>query len=146
MHICLIWTLLVHSILGRFLLPYWNISFVHLNTYVPIHGLYLACVLMPGVYLAFTVPGIVTLGMINNVFYIPAMYMRCILANCHIPCTWPCKQLTFLPMSAPLAAQQPGSDWGEAWVQIEGPSRATGPRVPRWIPTGERLDQHGPVR
>jgi hypothetical protein len=32
MHICLIWTLLVHSILGRFLLPYWDVSFVRLNT------------------------------------------------------------------------------------------------------------------
>jgi hypothetical protein len=32
MHICLIWTLLVRSILGRFLLPYWDVSFVHLNT------------------------------------------------------------------------------------------------------------------
>ena len=32
MRICLIWTLLVHSILGRFLLPYWDVSFVHLNT------------------------------------------------------------------------------------------------------------------
>jgi hypothetical protein len=31
MHICLIWTLLVRSILGRFLLPYWDVSFVHLN-------------------------------------------------------------------------------------------------------------------
>jgi hypothetical protein len=31
MHICLIWMLLVHSILGRFLLPYWDVSFVHLN-------------------------------------------------------------------------------------------------------------------
>ena len=71
-----------------------------------IHGLYLACVLMPEVYLAFTVPGIVTLGMINNVFYIPAMYMRCMLANCHVPCTWPCKQLTFLLMwSWPKSAE-----------------------------------------
>jgi hypothetical protein len=82
---------------------------------IPIYGLYLAYIPihgilaintwlipgmcpMPGVYLAFTVPGIVTLGMINNVFYIPAMYMRCMLANCHVPCTWPCKQLTFLLM------------------------------------------------
>jgi hypothetical protein len=32
MHICLIWMLLVHSILERFLLPYWDVSFVHLNT------------------------------------------------------------------------------------------------------------------
>jgi hypothetical protein len=31
MHICLIWTLLVRSILGRFLLLYWDISFVCLN-------------------------------------------------------------------------------------------------------------------
>jgi hypothetical protein len=31
MHICLIWTLLVRSILGRFLLPYWDVSFVRLN-------------------------------------------------------------------------------------------------------------------
>jgi RNase H-like domain found in reverse transcriptase len=31
MHICLIWTLLVRFILGRFLLPYWDISFVCLN-------------------------------------------------------------------------------------------------------------------
>jgi hypothetical protein len=70
--------------------------------YVPIHGLYLACVLMPRIYLTFTVPGIVTLGMINNVFYIPAMYMGCMLANCHVPCTWPCKQLTFLLMCGSL--------------------------------------------
>jgi hypothetical protein len=32
MHICLIWTLLVHSILGRFLLLYWDVSFVRLNS------------------------------------------------------------------------------------------------------------------
>jgi hypothetical protein len=31
MHICLIWMLLVRSILGRFLLLYWDVSFVRLN-------------------------------------------------------------------------------------------------------------------
>ena len=35
MHICLIWTLLVRSILGRFLLLYWDVSFVCLNTCAP---------------------------------------------------------------------------------------------------------------
>jgi hypothetical protein len=35
MHICLIWTLLVRSILGTFLLPYWDVSFVCLNTEQP---------------------------------------------------------------------------------------------------------------
>jgi len=32
MHICLIWMLLICSILGRFPLPYWDVSFVCLNT------------------------------------------------------------------------------------------------------------------
>jgi hypothetical protein len=33
MHICLIWMLLVCSILGRFLLLYWDVSFVRLNKF-----------------------------------------------------------------------------------------------------------------
>src|SRR6267142_2282234 len=65
-----------------------------------IHGLYLAHVLMPGVYLAFTEPGNVIQDMVSNIFYLPAMYMRCMLANCHVPCTCPCMQLTFLLMIA----------------------------------------------
>src|SRR6266850_1889625 len=65
---------------------------------VLIHGLYPARVLMPGVYLAFTEPGIVIQNMVSNIFYLPAMYMRCMLANCHVPCTCPCMQLAFLLM------------------------------------------------
>jgi len=63
-----------------------------------IHSLHLAHVLMPGVYLAFTEPGIVIQNMVSNIFYLPAMYMRCMLANCHVPCTCPCMQPTFLLM------------------------------------------------
>jgi hypothetical protein len=76
----------------------------------PLYGLYLAHVPMPGVYLAFIEPGIVIQGKVNNVFYIPAMYIRCMLANCHVPCTWPCMRPTFLPMtrSSNLQVQVPG--------------------------------------
>src|SRR6267142_796183 len=65
-----------------------------------IHALHLAPILMPGVYLAFTEPGIVIQDMVNNTFYLPVMYMTCMLANCHVPCTCPCMRQTFLLMNA----------------------------------------------
>src|SRR6266850_1719100 len=74
----------------------------HMSPYMAfqpsIHALHLAPILMPGVYLAFTEPGIVIQDMVSNTFYLPAMYMTCMLANCHVPCTCPCMQLTFLLM------------------------------------------------